>query len=259
VRRRLLGLVASIVLAAFGTFVLVGYVQSAHDTAEAGPAMAKVLVVTKAIPRGTKASDLGDKVKLTDVPASSKVHDAVSDLDALTGKVASTELLPGEQVLADRFRTPEVLGREGVPKGLLEVTVSLTPDRAVGGTVRAGDTVAVISSFEPFDLSAGGDVPAGTPKKTPNSTQIILHKVLVTNVQMAEVPKDTKSSDSTDAADDKPETAPKGALLVTLALDATSVQRVVFTAEYGHLWLSAEPSDAPDGQTRVETIGSVIG
>jgi pilus assembly protein CpaB len=258
VRRRLLGLVASVVLAAFGTVVLVGYVQSAHDKAEAGPATAKVLVVTKAIPRGTKASDLDDKVRLADIPASSKVRDAVVDLDALAGKVASTELLPGEQVLAGRFRTPEVLGREGVPKGLLEVTVRLTPDRAVGGTVRAGDTVAVVSSFAPFDLTASGDLPPNAPKKTPNSTHIILHKVLVTNVQMAEVPK-KKSTDDSDAADKGPEASPKGELLVTLALDATSVQRVVFTAEYGTLWLSAEPSDAPDGQTRIETIGSVIG
>jgi pilus assembly protein CpaB len=115
-----------------------------------------------------------------------------------------------------------------------------------------------VSSFDPFDLTANGELPPGTPKKTPNSTHIILHKVLVTNVQMAELPKDKKSDDTTDA-DNKPEAAPKGALLVTLALDATSVQRVVFTAEYGHLWLSAEPSDAPDGQTRVETIGTVIG
>ena len=256
-RRRLLGLVASVVLAAFGTFVLVGYVQSAHDKAEAGPAMAKVLIVTKAIPRGTKASDLDDKVRLTDVPASSKVSDAVTDLDALTGKVASTELLPGEQVLAGRFRTAEVLGREGVPKGLLEVTVSLTPDRAMGGTVRAGDTVAVVSSFGPFDLTSAGDLPPGAPKKTPNTTHIILHKVLVTNVQMAEVSKEKKPADDADAADNTPEKSPKGSLLVTLALDATSVQRVVFTAEYGKLWLSAEPSDAPNGQTRVETIGTV--
>ena len=254
--RRLLGLVVSIVLAAFGTFVLIGYVQSAHDTAAAGEPTASVLVVTKSIAKGTKATDLEDKVRLERVPAGTKVEGAVSDLDALEGKVAAADLVPGEQLLGARFRTPQALGREGVPNGMLEVTVRLSPERAIGGSVRTGDTVAVLSSFEPFEIDPdGGPTSAGPPTKTPDTTHVILHKVLVTNVQTSDAVKDEKPAD--DETDARPGAAPKGEYLVTLALDATSVQRVVFTAEFGKLWLSAEPSDAPDGQTRVETRGTV--
>jgi pilus assembly protein CpaB len=256
----MLGLLASVALAAFGTVVLVGYVQSAHDKAEAGEATVPVLVVTKQIPRGTKASDLGDKVEVKRLPQSDKVDGAVSTVTALDGKVAATDLLPGEQVLAERFKKSQVLGREGVPKGLLEVTIRLSPERALGGSVRAGDTVAVISSFKPFDIEAvTGRAPAeNAPTKTPNTSHVILHKVLVTAVQTTDAPKKQERSEG-DEADDIPDLAPKNDFLVTLALDATSVQRVVFTAEYGTLWLSAEPSDAPDGQTRVETRGTVDG
>jgi pilus assembly protein CpaB len=84
----------------------------------------------------------------------------------------------------------------------------------------------------------------------PNTTHLILHKVLVTNVQVSEAVQ--KSDD-----DDVPDTAPAGSLLVTLALDAESVQRVVFTAEHGMLWLSAEPTNAPEGELIIETRGSV--
>jgi pilus assembly protein CpaB len=260
VSRRTVGLLVSIALAVFGTVVLVGYVQSAHDKAAAGESTVPVLVVTKKIPRGTKASDLDGKVAVKQLPKAERVDGAVTRVGALEGKVAATDLLPGEQVLADRFKTSQALGHEGVPKGLLEVTVRLSPERALGGAIRAGDTVAVISSFEPFDMEAVNGVRSGDaslPKKTPNTSHVILHKVLVTAVQTTDAPKADDSADATD--DDQPDPAPKNDYLVTLAVDATSVQRVIFTAEFGKLWLSAEPSDAPDGQTRIETRGTVDG
>lgn len=258
-RRRLVGLAGSVVLAVFGTVVLVSYVQSAHNKAAAAEPMESVLVVTQRVPRGTKASELEGKVRAKQIAASAKVRGAVKSIDEIDGtKVATTDLLPDEQVLADRFQSPQTLGRQGVPSGLLEVTVKLDPERAVGGTLRAGDTVAVVSSFKPFDLEnvAGAD-PTG-PKKSPNTTHVILHKVLVTNVQLSSTTADAKKTSDVKSTDDTtPDPAPKGQLLVTLAVDATSVQRVVFSAEFGTLWLSAEPSEAPDGQTRIETLGTV--
>ena len=261
-RNRYIGLTLSIVLAAVGTIVLVGYVQSAHDKAGAAEPMVEVLVVTAEIPRGTKASDLDGKVAVVEVPEDTKLAGAVSSTRGIAGKVAATTLLPGEQVLAARFQTPEVLGREGVPEGLLEVTVQLSAARALGGELRPGDTVAVISSFEPFEVEMSG-LPGGSDApKTPNTSHVILHKVLVTNVQSADAVKDTADDDEDDAADAdagerKIEQVPTSELFVTLALNATDVQRVVFSAEFGTLWLSAEPSDAPDEETRIETRGTV--
>jgi pilus assembly protein CpaB len=252
----MVGLTASVVLAVFGTTVLVGYVQSAKDSAGAAEPTVPVLVVARGIDRGTKAADLGSKVKVRQVPADDKVDGAVSSVEALTGKVASTDLVPGEQVLADRFVTPRVLGRAGVPKGLLEVTVKLEPERAVGGSVSVGDKVAVLASFEPFDIDNTGDpVDSAGPKKTPNTTHLILHDVLVTRVQADSTVRSGGNDNKDDAS--KPDPAPKGTLLVTLALDAPSVERVVFAAEYGKLWLSAEPPGASAAGTAIQTRGSI--
>jgi pilus assembly protein CpaB len=46
---------------------------------------------------------------------------------------------------------------------------------------------------------------------------------------------------------------PVGNLFVTLALDGPSVERVVFGAEHGRLWLAAQPADAAEGGTKVQT------
>lgn len=255
-RSRFIRLAASLALAAFGTIVLVGYVQSAHDEAAAEDPVTSVLVVTKLISRGTAAEDLAGSVQTKELPADAIVEGAVTDLASLEGEVAATDLHPGEQLLASRFQTVEELGREGVPPGLLEVTVRLAPERALGGTVQPGDTVAVLSSFEPFAADEGGEAAGGS--KTPNTSHVILHKVLVTAVQSSE---SFETPDPAAAEDEQtgPDPAPKAELLVTLALDAESVQRVVFTAEFGLLWLSAEPADAPDTTTRVETRGTVYG
>ena len=67
----------------------------------------------------------------------------------------------------------------------------------------------------------------------------------------------SKNADDAKDGSATPDPAPTRELLVTLALDAESVQQVVFTAEYGTLWLSAEPSDAPTGELPIETRGTV--
>ena len=260
-RRRILGLVASLVLALFGALVLVGYVQSAADQAAAGEPTVGVLVVKQAIAKGTPVVDAEQLVELRQLPRSVRAEGALESIDPVRGQVAAVDLVPGEQVLADRFQPPEKLGRAGVPDGLLEVTVALDPQRAVGGDLKPGDTVGVVASFQPFELETAG-LPAGSAgaAKTPNATHMILRKVLVSNVQGKVSPVQQPKADKDEAEEDqaKPKPAPEGQLLVTLALDASAVERVVFAAEYGGLWLSAEPKDAPDGGTQVETRGIVL-
>lgn len=258
-KRRMLGIVASLVLATFGTVVLVGYVQSAHDRAAAGEPTAAVVVATKAIARGTKAAELEGLVKTKHVPVSAKAEGAVAGLAELAGQVAATDLLPGEQLLTARFAAAETLGRKGVPPGLLEVTVQLDPARALGGALKPGDTVAVVASFGPFDPEAAGIAEDPAAKRTPNTTKVILNKVLVTNVQTSDAKVIAQASKSDDSKEDNaaaPKPSPSGEFLVTLALDAASVERVVFAAEYGALWLSAEPADAPVA-SNVQSRGAI--
>ncbi len=248
-KRKAGGLVAALVLALFGTFALVNYVETAKRKAVAGEQLGDVLVVTKPIARGTSGTELEGRVKVTQVPTKTRADGAVTTLASLNGMVTGVDLVPGEQLLASRFVTPEAaaLGAE-VPKDKLLVTVALQPERALGGRVKAGDRVAVLSSFDPFETGPG-------QPQTPNSTQIILHKVLVTGVSTVGGSSQPKQQDAQKINAGGP--AANSEVFVTLALDAGAVERVVFTAEHGFLWLSVDPSAAPEDGSKIVTRGNV--
>ncbi len=245
-KRKFVGIVAAVLLASVGTFTLLAWVKSAEDRALAGERVVNVLVVQEDIAEGTSAEDLGTRVAVERVSAKVKAAGSVDDVADLEGKVAVVDLVAGEQVLATRFVEPEVLARQTgveVPDGLQEVTIKLEPQRAVGGNVRPGDTVGLVASFEPFEAVDG----SGTT--TPNETHMVMHKVLVTRVQAA--PTTATQAPDSEEEDDRPDPVPGGDLLVTLAVDAPSVERIVFAQEFGFIWLTAEPETATEDGTKV--------
>lgn len=253
-KRKIIGFLAALVLAGVGTAALVVYVESARDKAVASEALVDVYVVTETVPKGTPVGEITAAVEVTQVPAKVRVDDAVTDLDGIDEDlVAAVDLEAGEQLLSSRLVEAEQLGRASVPAGLQEVTVALDPTRAVGGSLGVGDTVGVVLSFEPFDLPASDD-------QSPNMTHLTFHKVVVTAVQFAE--GDGTSSSPTDEdtdEDTEAEPAPTNQVLVTLALSSPQVEQVVFGAEFGHIWLTAENADADESGTRVVTLGEVYG
>jgi pilus assembly protein CpaB len=264
---------ASIAFVALGTFVLVRYVQGAEERALAGEETVEVLVVNTAVPRGAAAEDLQGKVDTVLVPVKVQAPGSVADLSALAGTFASVDLVPGEQLLASRFVSAEEfteLDDFPLPAGLLEVTLSLSPDRALGGELIPGDEVAIIASFAPFTLtedeSAGVQIEEAidqtiqqseentTETKTPSSTHLIIHNALVTNIQVERLPAET---DEASAEQSGVELAPTGNLLVTLAMEPDAVERIVFTAEFGTVWLAQESETSPEAATRIQTRGTI--
>jgi pilus assembly protein CpaB len=241
-RRRFLAAVAALVLALVGTVVLVAYARGADQRAMAGMNTVPVLVVAQPVPEGTRAEDLGALVRTEQLPAKAAVDGRVTDLADLAGEVATVDLKPGEQLLAGRFAAPASLqtpGTVAVPAGMEEVSVMLDPQRAVGGRLVAGDQVGVFLSL--------------ADAKT---THAVLHRVLVTQVQGAPAPADSKAGTATVSA---ASAAPTGSLMVTLALTAKQAEGVVFGAEHGTLWLSLEPADVNLDGTEVITPGNVYG
>ncbi len=273
--RKWIGVLVAVMFASFGTWVLTGYVRSAESRALEGQESTEVLVVAEPVPAGLAAEEMANKVAAELIPAKVQAPGSVASLDQIAGMVTAVDLVPGEQLLATRFVAPEVFAEAEaveVPEGTVEVTVSLSPERAVGGALRPGDLVAVFASFEPFELDgvepteetpavevqdvsqdpAAPDEPASP--KTPNTTHLVIHKVVVTNVLVEQLP-------ATDATDDTAETdvalAPTGNLLVTLAIDPANAERLVFTAEFGTIWLGQESETADESVTRIQTRNTV--
>ncbi|MEA2827022.1 MAG: pilus assembly protein CpaB [Actinomycetota bacterium] len=226
-RQKLMGIVASVVLAGVGTILLMTYVRGAEHKATQGETRVGVLVATEGIPLGTRAEEIGGRVKTESVPAKVAAQGAIADLGLVAGQVTSVDLIPGEQLVQGRFATAAEVGKVTVPPGSLEVTVLLNVVQAAGGKVRVGDSVGVLVSFE-----------------DPTTTHLFLQKVPVTGVR----------TEGGEPVTSEPEAAgPVGNLLVTLALDGPSVERVVFGAEHGHLWLAEQPTNSDEGGTKLQT------
>ena len=249
-KARLLGGIAALVVAIIGTVLLVSYVQGADRRALANTETAEVYVVQKEIAAGTSAANFGDSVIKKTVPKSAVASDSVTTLTELGQKVSAVGLVPGEQLLATRMVEPAQLlgpGRAPVPSGLQEVTVKLSIDRIVGGSLRAGDTVGVILSYAENEKL-----------NVPDQSQLVFHKVLVTAVQNStgavtqEQPATTTESASDGALSSKSSAAQtNGGYLITLARPSTDVEKIVHAIEFGKVYLSKESESSTTDNTGV--------
>jgi pilus assembly protein CpaB len=241
VKSRLLAGVAAVVLALIGAILVFSYAQGADQRAMEGMEPVEVLVVQEAVPEGTPVEALAEFVAPDELPRTAVPASALATLDEETGKVTATDLQPGEQLLKERLVDPAELQTPGsvpVPKGLQEVTFALDPPRIVGGKVAAGDTVGVFVSFDNGALEDQAELA---------TTQRVFHKMLVTSVQRA----DAAAPPAEEGAEPNPEALPTGTLLVTVAAKDADVAKIVFSAEFGRIWLSKEPEEATEGRPKV--------
>lgn len=227
--RRILAIAVSAVIAVIAALLIIRYVGQADDRALSGLSPDEVLVVTETVPEGTAAEALDEYVSVEEVPASTVAPDALRSLDHVAGQVTVSELYPGEQVLSARFISPQERTSVDVPEGYHEVTIQLPKTRVLGGHLAVGDTVGLFASSYDRD----------------DQTKLLLHKVLVTKVQGGAIVTTTEdgTEDMQDAAD---------ALMVTLAVQPSDAVRVINAAEFHGIWLSLEPTEAPEGISTID-------
>lgn len=229
-KSRILAAAAAIILAVVGAVLVFSYAQGADMRAMQRLEPVQVLVADEAVPVGTSVEALRESLQMTSLPAAAVPPSALRDLAEVDGLVTAAELVPGEALVRERFVAAEELQTPGsvpVPDGMQEVSFTLEPQRVVGGRISAGDTVGIFVSFDDGAIAAAPTEP---------STQRIFHKVLVTSIQRADA-----------AAEGDTGTAlPSGAMLVTVALTDADASKLVFSSEFGRVWLTKEPAEATE-------------
>lgn len=250
-RRKLIGVAASLLIAAIGTFALLNYVNTATSKAAVSaptePTVG-VLMVKALIPKGTPAESLGGAVAVEQIPVSQRNALALSGIGDIAGLVATADLLPGEQVLRGRFVTAEQAAAATLPAGMVGVWVPIESNKALAGRVKPGDQVAVFASFAGLP-AANGDPTASVP-----TTHLMLHKVPVIDVM-------GNSAVSAPAPGAPATTAPAPAagtnVLVMLGVAPGDAERLVFASNNGTLSLALEPNNVRENGTKVVERGNV--
>ena len=119
--------------------------------------------------------------------------------------------------------------------------MALEPQRALGGNIRAGQTLAVIASFE-----------SGVEEA--QNTVVILESATVTNVQAEQLFSENQLSSDPLA----PSLAPTSRLFVTFGVEVEDLEKLTFATEFGRIWLARQGDAAVIEGSDVQTKETVI-
>lgn len=255
VKRKLIGIVGFLVFLSAGAFLVLKS-GGAESDKELVRTQVPMLVATQTIKAGTSVDKVIEgaatllTVSMVDVEA--RNPDALTALEDLTpykGRVFATEMVTNAPLLTtafvDRGALTLAAGGVEVPEDLLQLSFSLEPQRVLGGSLRAGDRVAVLMSNTPPAATEGAPALG--------QTHIIVQKALLANVQL---------SNLANAGDTAPgdEVAPLvvGNYMVTLALSASDTERLTNALEFGKIWLAKQPAPANGEGTKVWDVESTM-
>ena len=229
--KRVIAAVMAGVLALVGVLVLVVWAQKANDRAFAGAELVSVVRLTDTSAVGTSASDLAGKTEVVKLPDEAVPDEAVTNLSQVSGLTTNASLQAGEILLKSRMVAPgDRKGANDVPKGYQEISIALDSEHSVAGSLKAGDRVGMVVSFEPKNSEA------------PQFTDFALNQVLVTRVKTAVVGEGGEISGS----------------MITLAVKTLDAERVVHSQKWGTVWLTLQNADTDTSGSKPITAKEVI-
>jgi pilus assembly protein CpaB len=216
-RRKVLLLVAA-VIAALGTLVVFLYVRGADNRADQRYQAVTVLKAVKQIDPGETAQAAQQAGKFTTASVSRQdvLADAINGLDPINGKVATTTIYPGEQIVTNKFGAAGTAGSSAltIPKTKLGVSVNLgDPDR-VAGFVNPGDDVAIF-------CTTTGDNP---------QVRLLLPSIEVIAAGTTTVtPKTTTAADGTQSTEELPRA------LLTLGASQREAEKIIYCSKFDQI------------------------
>ncbi|WP_101524131.1 MULTISPECIES: Flp pilus assembly protein CpaB [Nocardioides] len=216
-RRKLL-LVVAVIVAALGTALVFVYVQGADKRAAEQYDTVEVLTAVSPITAGETVEDAAaaGKLQRQSLPRTAVLPTALSDINALSGLAANSNIYVGEQLVQEKFGG---LGESSVlpiPDGQTAVSVQLTDTARVAGFVAAGSDVAVWLT--------------GANEQGQSITRLLLPKVKVLAAGSTTLVSTTSTDESgAETTEQLPKT------LLTLAVDQPQAERLMFAAANGEL------------------------
>lgn len=199
-------------------------------------------------------------------------QDSPSRVDVPEGFMEVTIPIEADRALGGMIRPGSTVGLVATfeAANILGIGANSGVTNRLGGSTRvvAGPTPVAteptefeIQQAEALDAGPGDTIafvepdPEEIAPEAISSTHFLLHKVLITELQADQV---ANAGALVPADDDAPVQAPGGRFLVTFAVRAYDVERVVYAAEFGQIWLARDPSDADESGTRPQTSETIL-
>ena len=266
--KRLLAVIAAVVLAGLGAVAVLGYAGAADARAVAGQEARTVYVSSQPIPAGTTLGKaVADGLVTKEVfPAKSVPNGALVKVGPENESlVATSDLAAGEIVLASRFGAQQEADTAlVVPEGMVAITVELTDAGRVGPFLRPGSRIAVFDTFQARDPEGGDLTPSGAAQSLGEDqlTDVNTTRVVLASTEVLAVGDVTLQgrAPAAGAAEGEEQTAPGTeevpTTLVTVAVTPADGQRLVHAAQTGALYagLLGEGADGGDSVVEDRTI-----
>ncbi|MFE7624355.1 Flp pilus assembly protein CpaB [Streptomyces sp. NPDC057509] len=204
------------VLCAFGAFAGVLSVISDVNS-KVGPEVTAYRVKTTITPYKPLEASQFEKIRM---PRRWLSKNAVTDLSALRGKIAVTELHTGSLLQDDML-----VDRPQLKDGQQEIAIMIDAATGVAGKIRPGNLVNIYATF------------AGRTEKEKSTSRVI-----VANAKVIDVGRLTSLEPKPEDRGD----GPTEAVPITFALNTTDAQRVAYAESFAeHVRLALLPADSP--------------
>lgn len=264
-KRVLIPVLAVAVVACLGAGGFVWWTNSHRQVASTTPTTpdtVQVLVAARDIPAGTPAAQLAAMVTPTKMDRTAAPVNAVTDLARLVGQKSNVAIKAGETLLTSEFTVGAAAGDGDMPRGTVELFMSLSGTSAASGTLKAGQTVSIFVtmpdkkgeqatkqafSHVPITRIIGGGGAATTSTTTAGSGPS-------PSPTASDSPSPASQSGTKSGA-----SAASGSLTFGFALTPKDAARLITSFRSGQIWLAVENENSPTGLGPSITPDEVFG
>jgi pilus assembly protein CpaB len=237
-QNRLLAIMVAIVLAVVSAMALVVYANSADRRAISDQSPVPVYVASSKIEQGETFAEASGKIRVASIPRKALVQNAVRALSQISDRVAAVDILPGEQLIEGRWVSREQVEGENllnVQASYQAVSIQVDATRQVSGFITPGNRINLFVTI----AAAGG-------RK--------FSRLLLANTKVLAV------GTSAVGASKRPGSNQSGSLsTITLEVRDGQVEKVVFAAESGSLYLSLVAPGAKPPAGGESNLGNLFG
>jgi pilus assembly protein CpaB len=239
--RRTVILIAAVLIGAIAAYALYNYVNGVEDRAYDNAKRVQVFVVKQPIAKGTPGDQaVGDKlVQAGQIPQEFRPATAITDTAVLNGKVALTNLVPGQVVVDGMFvdqATAFVTFSERIPVDQVAVTVSVDQVHGVAGLLVPGDKVNLMVVLDPQLAALAGGTPGAPPAAGSGQDGDSTVRYLYQNVEVLAIGQTAAADVGATEAPTNP-----GSGLITFNVPPDAAQRIALAGN--NLYMTLAPKD----------------